>query len=442
MKRSVNQAKSFLPLDGVLQNPYIGFTTFNHYRGQALFPETGTKDGWIKERYPIYDWIADYGKSEGYYPDCEIVYIRIVWCDFEPEEGEFNFALTDDIFRQAKEHGQSVMLRLMPHTTRENEDVPAWLRAKIPCPARPTEARVKDSPTDALFLQSFARAIRALGARYDGNPSLYAVDISLTGAWGEGHGWDAFPKEQLHDLVDAYTESFANTPLMGQICAPELVRYANQKKPVGFRADGLGESYHMNEYLPKSIAQMDDVWQKAPVSFEAYWYLNEWERHGWDVDEIIDKTLEWHVSSINGKSSGIPEKWKKNVDRWLCKMGYRFAVRNIEYPKTVNAADRAQLILRVENCGVAPIYHKLPLIVRAVGPTTEFSYTTEVDIRNWLPGEHTEIVWLDFPQDLPVGEYRIECAIGGEDGLPYVQMAMQTETDGRWHFLATITVEA
>ena len=47
-------------------------------------------DGKEKERYPLYDYIEQNGRNEGFHPDTEVAYIRTLWKDFEPEEGKFN----------------------------------------------------------------------------------------------------------------------------------------------------------------------------------------------------------------------------------------------------------------------------------------------------------------------------------------------------------------
>lgn len=440
MKRINDGSRAFLPSDEVLKNPYIGFTSFNHFRGEPLFSDTTKEWGWAKERYPVYDWVEQEGDKQGYYPDTEIVYIRLLWKDFEPAEGEYNFALIEDILKKAKEQGQSLMIRIMPHTTREIEDVPDWIKEQIECPARPATERVKDSPKDVLWIEKFGKTIEAFAKRFDNDKTLYAVDISLTGAWGEGHKYNEYPQEKLRELMDVYAKNFTRTHLLGQICAPELVEYGRQTKPIGWRADGLGNPYHMNRYFPQRIYPMREAWKSAPVSFEAFWYLNEWKRQGWDIDEIIQQTLKWHISSLNGKSSAVPVEWKDKIDGWLKKMGYRFAVRNIEYPTRASAGDEMELVLWIENRGVAPIYYPLPFKLYLKSENCELVCPTEIDVRTWQPGDTIERIKLVLPANLPKGEYKLYCKLGGGE-YPHVQFAMQTEKDGWMYHLADITVE-
>jgi hypothetical protein len=97
------------------------------------------------------------------------------------------------------------MFRLMQHSTRESDDVPDWLKGKIECPARPEGMRVKDCPKDPKFLEYFGKAIRALGERFDNDPTLAFMDISLPGAWGEGSHVDWFTEEQLKRFLILYS---------------------------------------------------------------------------------------------------------------------------------------------------------------------------------------------------------------------------------------------
>lgn len=441
MKRIPNNVKTLKKTDALLKNPYIGFTSFQHFRDEELFSDTGRTEGWKKEHYPVYQDVEQNGRSQGFYPDTEIAYIRLLWKDFEPREGKYDFALTDAIFRQAEEKKQTVMLRLMPHTTRPYEDVPDWLKAEIECPKRPADQRVKDSPKDPLFLKKFARVVRALGARYDGRPSFYAMDISLTGAWGEGHGFDTYPEQELKRLIDAYTESFTRTHLLGQICSPALVHYANRTRPVGFRADGLGNGDHMNIHFPKFIYEMKDIWKRAPISFESFWYLGQWKDEGWDIDEIIDQTLKWHISSLNAKSSSVPFEWRDKIDAWLKKMGYRFSVRLVEYPSVVSPNDTVLFTIWIENSGVAPIYTDVGFTLRLRGEEKTVELESGVDVRGWMPGDTVERIELSLPDGLPEGKYAIEFRIGGGE-YPLIQPATDTErTDDGYYYIADMYVQ-
>ena len=244
------------------QNPYIGFTSFQHFRNDELYsdlivrPENNMTETEHVECYPVPDYVEEKGRAQGYYPDCSVVYIRILWKEFEPKEYEYNYAFIEDILDKAQKNNQTVMFRLLQHSTRESDDVPDWLKTKISCPARPKGKRVKDCPSDPKFLEYFGRAVRAFGERFDSNPTLAFVDVSLPGAWGEGSHVDLFTNEQLEKFVDIYTDVFKNTLLIGQTCIPWLVKNSNEKTSMGWRADCIGKPNLTYEMLPLKAEKM------------------------------------------------------------------------------------------------------------------------------------------------------------------------------------------
>ena len=431
----------FKPSNRILKNPYMGFMTFNHFRGGKLF--SNSVQGIYKERYPISEDVLQEGEKEGWHPECEVCYIRTCWRDFEPKERQYNFKFYEDIFNEAKKHKQHVIIRIMPHTTRKEEDVPEWLKAKIPCPERPDDKRVKESPTHPLFLQSFANAIKEFGKRFDNEPALYAMDISLFGAWGEGSGYEKVPKEEIENLMNIYSKYYKNTILLGQICAPELVNLLNENrdKKVGWRADGFGSESHVKWWFPKHTQTMKDIWKEAPVSLEAWWYMSEWDKNNFpDIDYLVDSALKYHVSTFNNKSSTIPFKWKDSVERLLKRMGYRFFIPCFFYRKNASSGDTLNCKFVIDNLGVAPIYTKHPLTFRIKNDSYEKVYNTNIDITKWMPGDSVEEINLKLDDNLKQGTYKIQIGLVGEYPTPTIYFANDVEIDNGYHTLCEIIV--
>lgn len=445
MKREPCEQIRFSPTDEPIRNPYIGFTSYQRFRGDPLYtdvvvkPENNKTETEATECYPVNPSYVQTADEAGFYPDTEVAYIRILWKAFEPCRGQYNYALIEDILDKAKAKGQTVMLRLMPHSTRACDDVPDWLKALIPCPDRPEGKRVKESPEDPVYLRYFGEAVEALAKRFDADPTLDVMDISITGAWGEGHRCGDYPREALEELVDVYTRCFRHTRLIGQVAAPWLVDHACKTAPCGWRGDGVGEGYHMAVKYPDAAELMPDRWKTAPVSFECFWWLGEWDREGWDVDEAIEKTLSWHISTFNAKSFPIPEKWRDKIAYWLSKMGYHFVLRAFAYPSAAQAGDVLRFRLQAENRGVAPIYNAIPLRLRLQSADDAYLFTTDVDVRAWLPGEHTAEFEIALPEDLPAGLYDVGLSISGED-TPVVRFETQGEWDGAFLKTGQITI--
>ena len=446
MIRQADTTRRFQAKEEEALNPYMGFVSFQHFRGEKLYsdsvvrPENNMCETENFECYPIPDDVPQNGREEGYYPDSTIAYIRILWKEFEPERGVYNYDFIQGILDEAKAHGQTVVFRLMAHSTRARDDVPDWLKALIPCPERPDGKRVKDSPTDPKFLQYFSAAVRRFGERFDSDPTLDAVDISLPGSWGEGHNLHLYPDEDLVRLVDTYIDVFKETRLMGQVGRPELLNYANKTSLVGWRGDGFGNPTHMTDIYPSRVEKVKDLWKTSPVSFESYWWLGEWQRQGWDLDQIIKCSLDWHLSSFNGKSAPIPWEWKDKIDDWVRKMGYHFALTAFSAPAQAAPGDALEMELCLENQGVAPIYRRIPLYVKLEGEGSIYTFDTQIDITKWLPGEYTEKFTVTLPENIPTGTYAVKLGMHNEH-IPVIYLRTDAEREEAYYTVGEVEVK-
>ncbi len=431
-------------------NPYMGFNTFQHFKGEKLYSDiiVDKKNNMTEtehiECYPIPDYVEQNGREQGYHPDGNVAYIRILWRDFEPQKGEYNFGFVEDILNDAKAHGQTVMFRLMAHSTRKEDDVPEWLKEIVDCPERPDGMRVKDSPTDPEFLELFADAVRALGKRFDSNPTLDIVDLSLPGAWGEGHNVELYSLDSMKKLMDAYIEAFPNTMFISQVIVPELVSYINGKHKVGWRADGIGTQMHTYEYYPKllnKIPEKDTIWENAPIAFESYWWLGEWQRQGWDTEKIFNRLLDWHATYFNAKSLPIPIKLKDTVENFISKMGYHFGITELCIPEHICKGNNLTIEYVIKNYGVAPIYHNVKTnwkLTAKNGKSYEFS--AKKDIRDWLPGEHNITDEFLLPPETEKGEYTLSFGIGDSE-TPIIYLCNDLPRNGKYYDVAKIVVE-
>lgn len=419
--------------------------SFQHFRGEKLYsdivvkPENKYTETERVECYPVSPDAEENGRNEGWYPDSSIVYIRILWKEFEPKRGEYNYAFIEKIIEDAKAHRQTLIFRLMAHSTRACDDVPEWLKELCDCPERPPMKRVKDSPTDPIFLDLFLDAVKALGARFDKEPVFDSIDISLPGSWGEGHKLELYPEGTLERIVDTYVEAFPNTQLLGQAARPYLIARASKYHPAGWRGDGFGSPKHIYEMYPIWVKEIEDVWKTAPVSFEAYWWIGEWERQGWNIDDIIRCSLDWHLSSFNAKSIAFPEKYKDKINDWIAKMGYHYVIDTFAYPSTAAAGDELSMKLVIDNVGVAPIYKKLPLKIRLSGED-ELTIETDTDIRRWMPGKTETALTLTLPENIKAGKYTVGISVTS-DIAGAVTFACDAPRCGDYFEVGKISVE-
>ena len=447
MIKQPTKTNTFKYAPEIRQNPYTGFMSFQHFRGDPIYsdcivkPENNMCETENYEPYPVPAGVEEKGYDEGYYPeDVPIAYIRFLWKEFEPERGKYNYKFIQDILDKAIERDQVVIFRFMAHSTRWQDDVPEWLKSIVECPERPTGKRVKDSPTDPKFIELFLEAVKKFGERFDGAKGFYAMDISLPGAWGEGHKLELFPDNILEVIVDVYTSVFKKTRLFGQVGRPELLKYANEKIMTGWRGDGFGDPFHIDESYPPKIEKVKDMWKTVPVSFESYWWLGEWKRQGWDIDVLIDRSLKWHLSSFNAKSLPVPFEWKEKVEAWIRKMGYHYMIESVAYPEEAMPCEKINITLCVDNIGVAPMYVLIPLHIKLKSADAEYTFKCDVDLTKWLPGKHKGNICIQLPEDIAKGEYDLEAGLLGDDGMR-AYFCTDAEYDNGFYKLGRIEIK-
>lgn len=434
--------------DDVLVNPGMGFTTFQRFNGDRLNEGLEWTEGFPIEYQPFTGSLTNQD-----HPLTSIAYFRVYWKFMEPEAGAYRWDMLDKALATAQARGQTLMLRIAPYGTGADNDVPAWYRALIAGQEMEKNLPVEKwrvNPENPLYLQRFGGLIRALGARYDGNPNIELVDVSIVGAWGEGAGAPELTDATRKALLDCYLDTFHITPLVLQLQDLNATHYALSKRAVGWRADCLGDLggfsktwSHMNDYYPQTLVQtgMKDAWQRAPVTMEACWVMQFWKNQGWDIDHIIDESLKWHLSSFNGKSSPVPAEWWPQVNRWLKKMGYRLVLRKFTYPALVRPQEKLTFTSWWENKGVAPCYRKFPLALRLRNDQRTKILATNADITSWLPGDNVFDSAVTIPAELVPGEYELAIALVDPQSIqPKVKLAIQGRTEDGWYRLGILKV--
>jgi hypothetical protein len=445
-------------IDDVLINPGIGFMTFQRFNGDTLnrLAAGGGGSNWT-EGYPVEYQTFDGNLENKDHPQTSIAYFRVYWKFVEPEMDQYKWNMIDQALLTAAQRGQTLMLRIAPYGPRKDQDIPGWLRGMIGESKNLRHDYWVVDPEDKRYIEHWTNLVRDLGARYNGHLGIESVDMSINGFWGEGEGSELLSDQTRKALIDAYLESFPRTTLLQLLIDPKTNGYGNSQQAVGWRADCLGDMgrkrtkpytadywCHMYDAYPQLITNcgLSENWKKAPVSFEVCGVMNDWFERGWDIDYIIDQSLKWHISSLNAKSSPVPEKWKDNVDRWLKKMGYRIALRRFSCRKVVTPNDKLMFSSWWENKGVAPCYRDYPLALRLKNESRTEIFILDADIREWLPGDALYDNSIFIPHDMSEGEYELDIAvIDRNKRQPIIKLANEGRREDGWYLLGTVKVQ-
>lgn len=452
--------------DAVLNNPGIGFTTFQRFNGDPLNAGTGWTEGFPIESSPIPQSLT---RSD--HPLSSIAYLRLYWRFAEPKQEEYRWDLIDKALETAHARGQTLMLRIAPYGTGEVSDVPAWYRAET------GEVLAKDrpeagyagiagkwivNPENPAYAKEFGGFIRKLAERYDGNPDLELVDLSILAAWGEGAGTELLTDKTRRALVDSYMQGFRKTPLATQLSDAKTVAYTLSLASngtgkalgpaVGWRADCLGDMggfnptwNHMNDLYPEAVVSLglDDAWRKAPVALESCWVMQHWKDAGWDLQYIMDQAVKWHMSSFNGKSSAVPAEWWPQVNWWLNHMGYRFALRRFAFTPVIDASRKFAYESWWENKGNAPVYRPYTVALRFTQGQHQTVVPLEGDPRTWMPGDSLLNGTASLPPSLADGDYKVSIAlVDPVTHAPRIKLAIDgVEPDG-WYPMGMTVLHA
>jgi hypothetical protein len=465
-----------LEIDDVLNNPGIGFTTFQRFNGDELNEGLGWTEG-----LPIEYQDFDGDLTNKNHPQTSIAYFRVNWRFIEPECGQYNWSMIDKALRTAAERGQTLMLRIAPYyppRRSENYDVPDWYREMVGKEKKELSERWVVDPEDPRYVKYFGGMIEALGKRYDGHPDMESVDVSLVGYWGEGEGSHLLSDETRIALINCYLDNFKKTylhfqPLNGDspdpgvlvkgtkiaACWPDERNNGTgpEMRHLGWRMDCLGDMMprsdnswgwtHMTDVYPQQIIKsgMSEAWKKAPVTMEICWTFLGWlEKNKYNeetVEYIFEQALKWHISSFNAKSSAVPEEWSPLVNKWLNRMGYRYVLRKFTFPSVVSPQGQLSITSWWENKGVAPIYKDYILAIRLINADRVEILPACADIKTWLPGDIVYDDNLYIPYDLPVGTYQLEVGIVSPVTFePRVKLAINGVNEDGWYPMGKIEI--
>src|SRR5215470_16160001 len=437
-----------LPINDALLNPAMGITTFNRFNGQATNPPLEWSELGPVTKFPQAPTKPDF-------PDTTIAYLRWYWNALEPEHGQYRWDIIDLALEEARAHGQTLAIRLMPYSNKDR--LPTWYQTSGA--RRANKPGDKDGNiwqpdfSDPLYLKYWGELVAEAGKRYDGHAYLDSVDISSVGYWGEG--WSpympAFPYQK--ELIDIWLEAFPRTTLLMNFDEQQALTYGTEHG-TGWRLDCLGDmrTSSTNPYFPAEMleiypqqivrAGIQEVWRQKPVSLETCYTVPGWKEKGYGLDYILEQALRWHVSTVNIKSAPIPSEWKNQFDAFQKKIGYRFNLRRLEYSRVVNPGTMMPVHMWWLNEGVAPIYKEFKLAMQLRSPQAAAVIEVPVDIRKWLPGDAVFDGTLYVPDNLAEGDYEVRIGIlDPRTRRPAIRLAVEGRQADGWYAMGSLTVK-
>lgn len=313
-----------------------------------------------------------------WFPGCSTVYLRIPWAYVEPEEGVFNWAILDTPAQRWIASGGKVAFRITCSESWLRYATPEWVKqagAKgvfwdYGKGVSETGAFWDPDFADPVFLAKLETFLKAMAARYDGNPDVAFIDIGTYGLWGEGHtgASSRVPQERMDEDVkrhiDLHVKHFPHALLSisDDVSGPgntsgvyPLLDYA-RSKGVTLRDDSI-----LVQPPPRSWYHADQAaryWPTLPVILEHEHYGSSVHRQAWDPALLLKSVEDYHASylSIHWWPQEFLEKNREVVGQINRRLGYRIQLRELTLPHAVRIGEWFEVSWTWANAGVAPCY--------------------------------------------------------------------------------------
>ncbi len=371
-------------------------------------------------------WGTDYadGPSPNYY-GATIYHIYMPWREVETADQVFDWGQfeTNHLLPILVDHSNATFV-LRPvadypdgensgitlfYTGEKERDFPSFLtNASLSIPSYPYASCDGDGPGQTpdwnhpTMITQCVQFVEAMGARYDGDPRITAVQVGLLGLWGEWHqsGCETYaPSNAVKAAVrDAYDTAFTNTPLQ--------TRYPRDPDAVGVEF-----GFH-EDYFPSFTAQClygfpdcsDDGdwslyyclqnitpastnnWQSNPISGES---PTTAQKSTWsnDVDDVMTVLRDYHFSFLGPAGGHQRSGNAANLNPMKRLLGYNIHISQADWPATAYLDHTFPITLVLTNSGAAPCYHSFPVEVAlcdATG-TPQWQSNFDFDLRELTP---------------------------------------------------------
>ena len=420
---------------------------------------------------PLMGWAVDASiDPESVEIPHSLVYARLRWRDFEPEEGVYDFDAFERVnhLNQWFKAGKHLILRFVMDVPDDKRhlDIPDWLYDLMGADAGlyyENEYGMGFSPnyTHLLLMEKHQAALNALAQRYDAHPSVAFIELGSlghNGSWtvGEmqGEGWPGEgmpPSQELRSWVWSYVSAFPNTTLMAS--APyQPVRATG----LGLYNDNLGiEDATWNwldtlEYggydasVGVELRSMPGFYNTVPSGAHIADSVHQPVLLAHGANAFLRQVRASHLTYVSGiQATELTDGMQNGIAAAHTALGYRLWIREASWPDSIRNGYRLSVDLDVRNDGTQPFSQRWPVqfaLFDDAGANV-FTQTSTLDVRTFLPGAQRVTARLDIPHDFTPGNYRLAVVIldPANDEIG-VTLPMNAPKIGYWAVLGALEV--
>jgi hypothetical protein len=347
------------------------------------------------------------------FPGMNHIYLRLAWSYLEPQEGQFNWKLIDDVIDKWTAKGYEISFRISAKETGLTYATPEWVKnAGVPGAFYEKWGITTWEPdySNPIFLQKLENFHRAFAARYANKPWLAYIDMGSFGNWGEGHNIfgseRAYPSSVIKQHIDIYKRQYPNN----LITISDDYAWYNQdgdqtadyvyQQGLAWRDDSLLVHWYVDNFPSTFTVRhpeyFERMWRERPINMELDHYgavksAGDWQGQDGAIKgaDIVRGAMGLMHPTYIGYH-GYADDWLRenpNLAGQLAnKMGYWYFIKNVTVPAQLTPGAAATLKLTWENHGVAPAYHPYKLKLKLVGSSRIYSQDlVEANNRAWMP---------------------------------------------------------
>lgn len=327
----------------------------------------------------------------------QLVYAEIRWSDFEPAEGEYDFASLEskynfDTWRKAGKH---LVLRFVCDVPSSDAhmDIPQWLYDKTQDGEYYDISYGKGYAPDysnEYVIAAHARAIAALGEYMSRDNFCLYVELGSLGHWGEWHvktgeGLPPIPNEDIcEQYVKPYVDSFKTAKLLMRRPFSFVEKYG-----MGVYNDMTGEAESTNEWLdwiknggiyeqsiiPQTLAAMPNIYDTAPVGGEFTSSIPLETMLGEDLNKTLALIKASRMTFIGPMCPHSETNQDANaVAQIKAQLGYQYRVSKLN-----KRGDKYTLTL--VNDGAAPLYWDWDVYLYSLNANGEIVGAQKLDVK-------------------------------------------------------------
>ena len=382
-------------------------------------------------------------------PCLDHIYLRLAWSYLEPEEGQFNWKLIDDVIDDYTKYGVKISFRI---TCKETSTeflyaTPEWVKDAGANGTMLNDAWEPDYG-DPIFLEKLDNFHKAFAERYDSREDVIYVDVGSYGDWGEGHTASSSHKDWAWEAIkahfDIYKKYYTNTQIVisddfvGSRSTAEgkdeIQQYVLENGWT-YRDDSVGVQWFVQNYGEKirSPKLFQAVMDTKPTVLELEHYNWNKECGNWQKGKYFLSAME-QTNATYGGFHGYPAEFMKDNPKLAKEIGNKLGYWYFIDKVTVENKDgKLNIKIKWRNEGVSKAYNKYDfniILEDASGKETVFAQNNFDNTAIKPNGNHSSIHKIDATK-LANGEYTMKVQMKKGDEIVYIALDKSLmESDG------------